>query len=112
MLLKGSQHVNLLGPGAGGANRGAGAYLVQRGGRDPALLLSPGWGDPCSGTQREGGCWGVLGRLDAVGCCCQEGSGPVVVPLGDCGWTVSAWSPAAWLPSCWEGLLSSPPRER
>lgn len=37
MLLKGSQHVNLLGPGAEGVNCGAGPYLVRRGDRDPCL---------------------------------------------------------------------------
>lgn len=65
MLLKGSQHVNLLGPGAGGANHGAGAYLVLRGGRDPALLLSPGGRGP---MQRYPAGVGLLGRPRLAGC--------------------------------------------
>lgn len=45
--------------------------------------------DTCSSLQQERGCWGILGQLDAGGCCWQEGSSSVAVPLGDCGWTVS-----------------------
>lgn len=76
MLLTGSRHVNLPGPGA------ANAGLVRRGGGDPPSLLPPGW---ATRTRYLGKRWGTPGRLGAVGCCWQEGSGPVAVSLGDCG---------------------------
>lgn len=85
--------------------------LPWRGDRDPMAV--PGVGGPIRPYWWEGGCWGVLGGLDAAGCCWQGGSWPVVVPLEDCGGMVAAWSPVAWPPSCWEGGgLSSPPRKR
>lgn len=39
---------------------------------------------------------GLLGCPRAAGCCWQEGSGPVAMPLGDCGWTVFLLG-AQWL---------------
>lgn len=73
VLLKGSRHVNLLGPGAGGASCGAGAEGWQgprgcprRGGTHAALPMGGG----LLGRPGGAGCSGVLlaGRLLACGC--------------------------------------------
>lgn len=55
----------------------------------PCCCPQGGGMDTCSSLQQERGCWGILGQLHAAGCCWQEGSSSVAVPLGDCGWTVS-----------------------
>lgn len=89
------------GPGGWGCKPWGCRPLGAEGRRGPLPCCCPqgGGDDPCSGTQQEWGCWGILGQLDAAGCCCagRKALAPWSSPLG----IVGGWCPpGAWRLGC------------